>query len=490
MSIAEPKPPLRRLDGAKSRRGPARTSTSSHGTEPGLRLALAVSVDFATACLGMVLASGLVASMGLGPSASIGLSEILMLPVLSIAILAALGLYTFPGAGPCERLRLRLRACALLALASLIGLSAKHGWGAAGAWAVLASGATFVLGYFAHALLPVFDGYTTKGIPTAIIGTGDAAQRVARELLAHPEIGLKPVGFVAIGDSPTVGVELPLPLLQRLDGTGKAPIGADIAVITSDHHEKPLPALPFARVLTIADEAAIHALRLDVGHTPYATGPGNAAAGSASPRTMARLAKRGMDVLLTLPIALLTLPVTLLAILAVRILDPGRAIFVHQRIGKDGRPFGVYKIRTMYQDAGERLERCLAADPKLAEEWRTHFKLRRDPRILPVIGQFLRTYSIDELPQLWNVLLGHMSLVGPRPFPSYHLDGFDPEFRDLRQSVTPGLTGLWQISSRSDGDLEQQKQQDTLYIEHWSLWLDLKILLDTVPAVLLAKGAR
>jgi lipopolysaccharide/colanic/teichoic acid biosynthesis glycosyltransferase len=265
---------------------------------------------------------------------------------------------------------------------------------------------------------------------------------------------------------------------------------ADIAIVTGDRAGQALPPLPFAHVVTLADEKVIDALRLRArrsltGHHADTAGPA-----SDRPGTPERLLKRVIDLVLTVPFALLTLPITLAAILAVRVLDPGRAIFIQQRIGKDGRPFGVYKIRTMYQDAGDRLDRCLAEDPALAEEWRTHFKLKQDPRILPVIGQILRKYSIDELPQLWNVLKGDMSLVGPRPFPAYHLESFDPDFQHLRQSVVPGLTGLWQISSRSDGDLENQKQQDTLYIENWSLWLDMKILIDTVPAVLLAKGAR
>ncbi|MBZ9936049.1 sugar transferase [Mesorhizobium sp. BR1-1-16] len=201
------------------------------------------------------------------------------------------------------------------------------------------------------------------------------------------------------------------------------------------------------------------------------------------------LARRGLDLAIAVPAALLASPIIAIAGAAIYAFDPGPIFYWQKREGLAGKPVRVLKLRTMYRDAEARLETLFNAEPSLREEWLAHFKLKQDPRILPVIGHILRSTSCDELPQLLNVIAGHMSLVGPRPFPEYHLLAMNAEFRHKRRSVVPGLTGLWQISERSNADIDLQRQLDEFYIDNRSIWLDLHIIISTIPAVFKRGGA-
>ena len=197
--------------------------------------------------------------------------------------------------------------------------------------------------------------------------------------------------------------------------------------------------------------------------------------------------KRVLDVVLGTILLLSVFPIMLLGGVVLKLSSPGPILFRQKRVGAAGRSIWVWKLRTMCSRAEQELEAHLSADPNFRREWDTYCKLRHDPRIIPGVGSLLRRWSIDELPQLWNVIRGDMSLVGPRPLPAYHLRRYAPVFRRLRQQVRPGLTGLSQIRVRG-GCLAEQQQSDEAYLRDRSLRLDLAILVHTVVAVLKGQG--
>jgi lipopolysaccharide/colanic/teichoic acid biosynthesis glycosyltransferase len=157
-------------------------------------------------------------------------------------------------------------------------------------------------------------------------------------------------------------------------------------------------------------------------------------------------------------------------------------------LGQNGKKIKVWKFRTMYEDADEKLEQLLSSDPALRAQWEKDFKLQDDPRITP-IGQFLRKTSLDELPQFWNVLNGTMAIIGPRPIVEKEVKAYGKHYL-LRERVKPGITGLWQVSGRNDVDYALRVMLDTYYIMNWSVWMDYYIFFKTVYIVLMRKGAR
>ena len=181
-------------------------------------------------------------------------------------------------------------------------------------------------------------------------------------------------------------------------------------------------------------------------------------------------------------------PLMLLLYILIWIEDRKNPIFLQPRMGKAGKIFNTIKFRTMVPDAEKVLEKALEKDPLLRKEWELHFKLKKDPRITKV-GNFLRKTSLDEIPQLLNVLDGSMSIVGPRPLPSYHFQELPERVRFLRNKVQPGITGLWQVSGRSEAGTAGMEKWDPYYVRNWSVWLDLFIVVRTFRAVLGAHGA-
>jgi len=197
--------------------------------------------------------------------------------------------------------------------------------------------------------------------------------------------------------------------------------------------------------------------------------------------------KRIIDILFVLFGGIIILPFLLLIALLIKITSSGHVLYKHKRLGKNGKPFYAYKFRTMKKDAEEQLKKLLDSDPAIREEWEKNHKLKKDPRITAV-GRILRRTSFDEFPQLINILKGEMSLVGPRPIVYDEIEKYGDDF-DRIFSIKPGLTGLWQVSGRSDTNYQDRISYDTYYIQSWSAWLDFWIILKTFGSIIFGKGA-
>ncbi len=200
-----------------------------------------------------------------------------------------------------------------------------------------------------------------------------------------------------------------------------------------------------------------------------------------------RVLKRILDifvVLLGLPVLL---PALLIVAAVVRFTSPGPVFFSHRRVCRDGAFFSMWKFRTMCVNSSEVLEQYLAKHPRARAEWNRTHKLRSDPRVTPV-GNFLRRYSLDELPQAWNVVMGQMSMVGPRPIVAAEVEKYAECF-DYYCRVKPGVTGLWQVSGRSKLSYEARVKLDCDYVEHWSLFRDVRLMFATFRSVVNRDGA-
>jgi len=201
-----------------------------------------------------------------------------------------------------------------------------------------------------------------------------------------------------------------------------------------------------------------------------------------------RFIKRTFDLVVSVLFLPVLLPLIGVLGLLIKIDSPGPVLYRHTRIGRIGKPFGVYKFRSMFRDSGERLETILRNDPLARQEWESSFKLKKDPRITRM-GRFLRKTSLDELPQIFNVLKGEMSLVGPRPVIEEEIITYYKESSDYYHMVRPGITGLWQVSGRNDVGYDNRVRLDMWYVLNWSLWLDILMLFKTIRVVLKREGA-
>ena len=198
-----------------------------------------------------------------------------------------------------------------------------------------------------------------------------------------------------------------------------------------------------------------------------------------------RIIKRAFDFIVALIASVITIPVFLLIAIVIKVDSRGPVFFVHHRVGKDGKPLSLLKFRTMVVGAEEMIKNF---NPEQEKEWQENFKLENDPRITR-IGKFLRKTSLDELPQLYNILIGNLSFVGPRPVTKEEIEKYG-ENKVKVLSVTPGLTGWWACNGRSNIDYEERMKLELYYVDHASLSLDIKILFKTVGVIATHEGAR
>ncbi len=417
-----------------------------------------------------------------------------MMVALLILMLFVVGLYSGTGPSPYERFRLRALAVAGFVATNLL---LRIPVDPPGHFLIGGLSDGFLLLLFGHYIEILVRSSLIRlrlwGAPTVLVGCDGTSLELARLLANQPDLGLRPIAFIATpGDQCVQVSRLALPLL----GTATQPHRIrviEVAIFNSAHGlaaaaSGPSPWIgPSCQLLFVENSHDIQSLWL---RTRMLGGAIGIEVRRDLSRRYNRLFKRVLDLVLAVPLALLAAPLVAVLALVIKLVDRGPAFYVQERVGHNGATLRMIKLRTMHVDAEVRLQEYLHRNPQAREEWQRYFKLNADPRLLPVVGSFLRRTSIDELPQLWNVLRGDMSLVGPRPFPPYHVRSFDPEFQAIRVSVQPGITGMWQVSSRSDGDLQVQKAQDLFYIRNWSIWLDVYILMQTVLVVLSGRGAR
>ncbi len=330
------------------------------------------------------------------------------------------------------------------------------------------------------------------GFPTLVCGDGKAAVELHHWLTTNRHLGLRPMGVIA---DPTV---------LELDGSEEWYLGtwSEVDEIATEKHaywalvvageDRPghvseevtgaLSAMPHVQLVSdltgLPDNWT--------GHRPI-----DGLAGVHLQQNLLlpgpRAVKRALDLTIALTIGLILAPILLVIALLVKLTSKGPILFGHTRLGQDGRVFKAWKFRTMITGADKVLEEHLAKHPELQAEWAKDQKLRRDPRIT-MMGRLFRKTSLDELPQLWNVLRGEMSMVGPRPIVSSEIRKYGDDYW-LYSSVKPGITGLWQVSGRNNTTYEERVALDAYYVRNWSPWLDAYLLLRTVKTVLFAEGA-
>lgn len=327
-----------------------------------------------------------------------------------------------------------------------------------------------------------------------VLGSGKMVQKISSAIESEPGLGYKIVGVIC-SDNDRGSIRGEVPILGNpgdFDEILKKTGVRDVIIAEPDIHGSGLVKIlaklqqKVENVLFVPDIFGLPVLGVDTGYffeqktlvINFRNNLNN---------LFNKIIKRIFDIIAGLVIIIFSLPLLMILSIAIIINSPGPVFYIQERVGRRGNRFGCYKFRTMVPNAGAVLEEMLREKEHLASEWQKDFKLKNDPRITRV-GSFLRKYSLDELPQLFNVLKGDMSLVGPRPVVTEEICRYG-DFVEFYYSVRPGLSGLWQVSGRNDLDYETRVMLDTWYVRNWSLWLDIYILARTFRVVLKGSGA-
>ena len=326
------------------------------------------------------------------------------------------------------------------------------------------------------------------GIPTVIYGTDETVTHVLDVLLQEQGLGFLPVGIYD-NQTPVGHCIRGVPVLGGMEDSTRRAVAAVLGVPSIPREQLAGllegPLVNYPKVIIIPD-------LLDIPSLWVSSRDFMGVLGLEVVRNLfnpfAQYLKSDIDLFIVILFVPLWLPLSAVLALIIWLEDKTNPFYCQERIGRSGKKFKTWKFRSMIPEAEKVLLQQMEQNSTLMDEWEKHCKLKDDPRITR-IGRFLRRSSMDELPQLINVLKGEMSLVGPRPLPEYHHRKLSENVRVLRDQVLPGITGLWQVSGRSESGTEGMERWDSYYVRNWSLWLDAIILVRTIRAVMARQGA-
>jgi len=314
------------------------------------------------------------------------------------------------------------------------------------------------------------------GIHAVVYGAGSTGRKVVKQLQREPGIGYMPIAV--LDDNPRVWGRT-VEGVRVLGHAGNVMTRAQVAILAmpgaGSKRQVELLQGPLSCYLKVVVVPALLETQSHRFLFRDLSGIGGLEVASDLTYPSAQFVKRLGDIILlylTLPV---WLPLACIIAIAIWITDRGRPIIAQVRVGKDGKEFHTWKFRTLVPNADDVLRRTLDENEDLRREWETTYRLREDPRITGV-GRLIRRYSLEHLPGIWNVLNGEMSLVGPRPLPSFHHDDLADDIRRVRDRVRPGLTGMWQVSGRYGLELDAVEQWDSYYVHNWSIFLDMVVL--------------